>query len=147
LLYHRAYWTNGDMSDPGQPPAELTVTEEAGVRFVEGPPGRPLMRSVEDAGLVVEACFSAGVDSALLYAPNLTGRFFDLSSGEAGAILQKLRTYRIRVAVVCPPGSVRFSSRFNEMMAEESGEHFRLFESVPVAREWLHRSGIHDQKL
>jgi len=99
--------------------------------IVEGPPGRPLMRGVEDAGLVVEACFSAGV-----------------SSGEAGAILQKLRTYRIRVAVVCPPGSVRFSSRFNEMTAEESGgEHFRLFESVPAAREWLRRSGIHDHKL
>jgi len=97
---------------------------------------------------VLEACFSAGVSSALLYAPNLTLRFFDLSSGEAGAILQKLRTYRIWVAVVCPPGSVRFSTRFNEMTAEESGgEHFRLFESVPAARAWLHEFRIHDRKL
>jgi len=115
----------------------LTVIDEAGVRFVEGPPGQPLMCGVEDAGLMLEACFSTGVDSALLYAPNLTGRFFDLSSGEAGAILQKLRNYRVRVVVVCPPGSVQFSSRFNEMTAEESGgEYFRLFESVREAREW-----------
>ena len=49
------------------------------------------MRGVEDAGLVVEARFSGGVDRALLYAQNLTE-----------AILQKLRNYRIRVAVVCP---------------------------------------------
>jgi len=61
-----------------------------------------------------------------------------LSSGEAGAILQKLRDYRIRLAVVCAPGSVRFSSRFGEMVAEESrGNYFRVFESREAAREWL----------
>ena len=116
----------------------ITVTEEAGVRFVEGLPDRKLMRGVEDAGLVVEACFSGGVDCALLYAHNLTERFFDLSSGEAGAILQKLRNYRIRVAVVCAPGEVCFSSRFNEMTTEESrGDCFRLFDSRQTAQEWL----------
>ena len=105
---------------------------------MEGPPDRPLLRNVDDAGLVVEACFSGGVDSALLYAQNLTAAFFNLSSGEAGAILQKLRNYRIRIAVVCAPGSVRFSSRFGELVAEESaGNWFRVFESRPTAREWL----------
>lgn len=69
----------------------MRVVEEGGVRFVEGMPKLSLMRGVEDAGLVIEACFSAGVQSALLYAENLTGGFFDLSSGEAGAVLQKLR--------------------------------------------------------
>jgi hypothetical protein len=129
------------MGGEGTESTELTVTEEAGVRFVEGPPGLGLMRSTEDAGLVVEACFSAGVGSALLYAQNLTGKFFDLSSGEAGAILQKLRNYRIRMAVVCAPGSVRFSTRFKEMTAEESGgDDFRVCESVRAAREWLSRT-------
>ena len=131
-------WADIWMSDTGKTRTELTVAEEAGVRFVEGPPDLQLMRSIEDAGLVVEACISGGVDSALLYASNLTERFFDLSSGEAGAILQKLRNYRIRVAVVCTPGSIRFSTRFNEMAVEESrGDHFRVFESVRTAREWL----------
>jgi len=119
-------------------PMELTIGEEAGVRFVEGPPGMPLMRTIEDAALLVEACFSNRATSALIYAPNLTDRFFDLSSGEAGAILQKLRNYRIRLAVVCAPNSVRFSSRFGEMVAEESRTgYFKIFESVQTAREWL----------
>jgi len=119
---------------------ELTVSEEAGVRFVEGPPDLPLMRSVEDSTLVLEACFSHGVSSALLYAPNLTERFFDLSSGEAGAILQKLRNYRIRLAVVCTPDSVPFSTRFGEMVAEESRTgYFQVFDSASAAREWLSR--------
>jgi hypothetical protein len=126
------------MNHAERPSTQLTVAEEAGVRFVEGPPGLPLLRAAEDTGLVVEACFSDGVSSALLYAPNLTARFFDLSSGEAGAVLQKLRNYGIRMAVVCPPGSVRFSRRFQEMAAEESaGDHFRVFESARMARQWL----------
>jgi hypothetical protein len=120
---------------------ELVVSEEAGVRFVEGPPDRPLMRGTDDATLLVEACFSLRAKAALLYAPNLTQKFFDLSSGEAGAILQKLRNYRIRLAVVCPPGSVQFSSRFGEMVAEESRTgYFQVFESAAAAREWLSRT-------
>ena len=43
-----------------------------------------------------------------------------------------------RLAVVCPPGRVRFSSRFGEMVAEERrGRYFGLFETRSVAWEWL----------
>ncbi len=129
------------MSNAGSAPSGFTVIEDAGLRFVEGPAGQAFMRTVDDATLVLEACFAAGVDSALLYAPNLTPRFFDLSSGEAGSVLQKLRTYRIRLAVVCPAGSVRFSRRFREMADEEKrGDYFGVFESVEAAREWLKNS-------
>ena len=117
---------------------EVTVAEANGRKCVEGPPHRPLMATVEDVARVIEACFSARALSALLYARNLTPAFFDLSSGEAGAILQKLRNYRIRLAVVCPPGEVAFSSRFGEMVAEERrGPHFRLVETRPAAWDWL----------
>jgi hypothetical protein len=108
------------------------------MKFTEFAAGVRLMRSVDDASLVIETCYSNGVDSALLYAENLTENFFDLSSGEAGAILQKLRTYRIRIAVVYSPASARLSSRFGEMAAEEARVgYFRLFESEQAAREWL----------
>jgi hypothetical protein len=116
----------------------LTVTEPAGIRLVEGPLGGPLFHSIDDVVLLIEACFSNKARCALLYATNLTAQFFDLSSGEAGAILQKLRQYRIRLAVVCPPGTVRFSARFGDMAEEEArGKHFRIFESPEAAREWL----------
>src|SRR5580700_4985674 len=100
------------------------------MKFKEWPAGVALMRNVDDAGLVIEGCYSTGVDAALLYAENLTENFFDLSSGEAGVILQKLRNYRIRIAVVYSPASARLSSRFGEMAAEEARVgYFRLFES------------------
>jgi hypothetical protein len=78
--------------------------------------------------------------SALLYAEHLTDGFFNLSSGEAGAVLQKLRNYGVRLALVCPAGSAQFSSRFGEMVAEEQlRNHFGVFETRQAAREWLAR--------
>jgi hypothetical protein len=74
----------------------------------------------------------------LLYPGNLTARFFDLSSSEAGAVLQTLRNYRIRLAVVCEPGTARCSSRFGEMVAEErQGRYFGVFETREAAVRWL----------
>ena len=113
------------------------IQQTTGAPYVEGPAGE-LMRKADDANLVIEACFSASVRSALLYASNMPPQFFDLSSGEAGTILQKLRNYGIRVALVCPPEAVRFSSRFPELIAEENRQpYFRFFESAEAAREWL----------
>jgi hypothetical protein len=119
---------------------ELAAVEEGGVTVVEGRPDEPFLATAGDAARVVEACLSTDVDAALLYAENLTPAFFDLSSGEAGEILQKLRNYRVRLAVVCAPGQVRFSSRFGEMVAEERrGPHFGVFVTRAAAREWLAR--------
>jgi hypothetical protein len=56
--------------------SNLTVVEDAGVRFVEGAADLPFMRNTEDAVLIVETCFSNRAGGALLYAPNLTARFF-----------------------------------------------------------------------
>jgi Domain of unknown function (DUF4180) len=118
----------------------LSIVNEGGVSVVEGVPGERFMTSVDDVNRVIEACFSDNVRLALLYADNLTDQFFDLSSGEAGAVLQKLRNYGLRLAVVCPPGSVRFSSRFEEMVAEERlRSHFGVFATRADAREWLGR--------
>jgi hypothetical protein len=120
---------------------ELTLVDEGGVKVVEGRPNEKLMSSVQDVDRAIEACFSSGAESALLYAVNLTPAFFDLSSGEAGAILQKLRNYRIRLAVVCHPGEVLFSSRFGEMVADERRHaHFGLFETRQAAVDWLQLS-------
>ena len=94
------------------------------------------MTAPGDVDLVIEACFASGAREALLYADNLPAGFFDLSSGQAGAILQKLWQYRIRQAVV---GRFdRFSSRFGEMVAEESkGSNFGVFGTREAAREWV----------
>jgi hypothetical protein len=52
-----------------------------------------------------------------MYASNLPEAFFDLSSGQAGELLQKLQNYGMRVAIVDDAG-VPMSTRFGEMLAE-----------------------------
>lgn len=111
----------------------IGVREEASVRIVEGTPGATLMHRPQDATLVLEACFSAPARVALLYPENLTPRFFDLSSGEAGEILDKFRRFQVRLAVVCAPGTVQFSSRFREILSDD----LRLFETPEEARAWM----------
>jgi hypothetical protein len=80
-------------------------------------------------------------EAVLLYPKNLPPGFFDLSSREAGDILQKLRNYHIRLAIVCVnPADVQFSSIFGEMLAEESdGPHFGVFSSREQAIDWANQ--------
>jgi hypothetical protein len=119
---------------------KLVAVKVDSISMLEGPPDGPFMAGTDDATRLVEACLSHRVGSVLLYAQNLPERFFDLSSGQAGAILQKLRNYHVRLAVVCRPGSVQFSSRFAEMVAEaRRGRSFGVFETREAALEWLGR--------
>jgi hypothetical protein len=116
---------------------EFDVRDVRGQRFVEGVPGQPLIRHVEDVTTLLEACFANAAHGLLLYPENLTEHFFDLSSGEAGTILQKLRNYHIRLAVVRSP-TLRLSRHFGELIADEQrGPYFRLFDERSVAQEWL----------
>src|SRR5689334_17196724 len=121
-------------------PDLLMLVGEGGVTAIEGPPGRPVLATAGEVDRLLEACFGARCDAALLYAENLPPAFFDLSSGDAGTVLQKLRTYGgIRLAVVVgADGAVTPSSRFGEMAAEERWKgHFALFDTAAEARAWL----------
>ena len=129
------------MSDADPPQVHrgaCTPVSVAGVRLVEGPPGTPLLARAADADRVLEACFASGARAALLYAENLPPAFFDLSSGEAGAVLQRLRNYGVRLAVVAPPGAVRPSRHFGDMAGEERRRgHLALCDTADAARAWL----------
>jgi Domain of unknown function (DUF4180) len=108
------------------------------MKMLEREPGTRYLADANDVGRLIEDCVSSGARTALLYPENLPGKFFDLSSGEAGVILQKLRTYRVRLAVVAPKERVVPGPRFKEMAAEErrSGQ-FAVFETRDAAAAWL----------
>ena len=117
---------------------EIRTVEENGVRFIEGVAGEAWLCEPRDASLVIEACFSAATGSALLYGTNLTPGFFDVSSRDAAELLQKLRSYRMRLAVVREQGAAAPSSRFHEPLeAERRDGHFSVFEGRQPAVSWL----------
>lgn len=106
--------------------------------ILEGMPATSLLESAEDVIDVLGTCFEHNAHAVLLYGENLTEHFFDLSSGEAGAILQKFRSYHIKLAVVASPTGVQQSPMFREMLIEESkGDDFRVFSDRVAAEAWL----------
>ncbi len=116
----------------------LTIQSIGTQTILEGEPGSPLLRSPEDVTDLIGACFENGADLLLLYPPNLTEHFFDLSSGEAGPILQKLRQYHIKLAVVLSPDGPQPSTMFRELLKEENkGPDFRVFSERTAAEAWL----------
>ena len=110
--------------------------------LLEGQPELPYLRRADDVTTLIEECFSAQTRRALLYADNLPPAFFDVSSQEAGIILQKLRNYGIRLAVVAQRDSLSASSRFHELMAAERRDGaFGVFEDREDAVAWLIPAG------
>jgi Domain of unknown function (DUF4180) len=118
---------------------EFLTTEAGGIRVVEGTPGAAMLLRGQDVSELVEACINGRARAVLLHAENLPPDFFDLSSGAAGEVLQKLRSYGgIRLAVVVAAGAVRPSTRFNDMAVEERRKgYFAMFENEAAARAWL----------
>lgn len=116
---------------------DYLVHELDGARMIEAPPGQPLLRAASDVTTLIEACYEHAAQRMLLSPEHLTERFFDLSSGEAGEILQKLRTYRVRLAIV-RPRALPMSSRFPDLLADEAqGHDFGVFDDRATALGWL----------
>lgn len=116
---------------------ELRYVEVQGLGFMEGQPATVFMREAGEVNALVEACLSNRTGSALLYASNLSPGFFDVSSREAGEVLQTLRMHRIRLAVVRerPIGE---RQRFGVLLAAERRDgRCGMFDDRPTAEAWL----------
>lgn len=118
---------------------EIEVIIKDGKKIIEGIPGKKLICNEADAVELVGICGENDTNLLLLYAENLSENFFDLRSGEAGAILQKFRTYYIRGAAVLSP-EIAKQGKFGEMVKEENrGQYFHVFDDREKAEEWLVR--------
>ena len=116
---------------------DAELVEKDGGRYVAATAGVRLLDSAKNAVDLVGLCGGYQANKLLLYSDNLPEGFFDLSTGEAGEILQKLRNYRVKLALVLLPGTRR-TARFEEMAAEENrGREFHVFDGRDEAEQWL----------
>jgi hypothetical protein len=82
-------------------------------------------------------CIEYGARALLYEGGALPAAFFDLSSGLAGELVQKLTNYGVRMAAVVPDLSVH-SPRFREFAREaNNGQQFRFFATRQEAIDWL----------
>jgi hypothetical protein len=117
---------------------DIYVVRVAEKQYLAGIPGRKLIQTEDDVTQILGLCYENGTNRVLLYAENFSDRFFDLSSGEAGMILQKFSVYFVKVAAVLSLDEVPHSHKFGEMAVEENrGNQFRIFEKLEKAEQWL----------
>jgi hypothetical protein len=96
------------------------------------PEARPV-----DPVAAVFGCIEQGVQALLLDAGALPAAFFDLRTGVAGELVQKLVNYGIRMAAVVPDLAAR-PERFREFAREaNAGRQFRFFATRDEATDWL----------
>ncbi len=98
-----------------------------------------MIREVQDVLDLVAFCGEHDTNLLLLYESNLDPSFYDLKTGFAGEIAQKLVNYHVRTAIVGSFESVR-SDRFKEFMDESNkGTQLLFARDKDVALQWLIR--------
>jgi hypothetical protein len=93
------------------------------------------IRTKSDVADLVGASF--GVDGLILTEGELGEDFFNLRTGLAGELLQKLVNYRVRAAIVVPEPELH-GERFAEL-AREHGRHaaVRFVRTMEEATSWV----------
>lgn len=114
---------------------EVKIIKKNSKEFAECNPSEVIVSKEQDALDIMSNCSTAR--SVLLYHDNFVPGFFDLSTGLAGAFMQKFVNYSMKLAVVVDMNRIK-SQRFKELILESkrSGA-IRFFETRETAEEWL----------
>ena len=90
-----------------------------------------------DAHAICASCIENAAEGLLLDEARLPPSFFDLSSGQLGALLHELTKYRRRLALVVP-NLARYSSSFRDWAREANlGDQFHVASTRDEAVRWL----------
>jgi len=117
---------------------DINVIRIAEQQYLAGIPGKKLIQTEDDIRQILELCYENNTNRVLLYTENFSDQFFDLSSGEAGMILQKFSNYSVKVAAVLKLDEVPHSHKFEELVVELNwGNQFHFFDDLEQAESWL----------
>lgn len=115
---------------------DVRLIEKQNHRFVEAAGEADLLECEEDLDTLIGFCSEFHADRMMLHGSMLSKNFFDLKSGQAGMILQKLVNYQIKTAAVLAREQIR--GKFGEFVVETNrGHHFRVFFNRHDAEAWL----------
>lgn len=90
-----------------------------------------------DALDLIALCWEHGINALMIHYTALSEDFFKLKTKSAGNIIQKFINYGIKAAAIIPQETIQ-KGRFKKMAMETNkGNHFRLYESIEEAEQWL----------
>jgi len=115
---------------------DLELAESGNATYVRSKAGAQVLDSERALSSLISYCGEHQTHRVLLFAENLHKDFFNLSSGEAGRLLQRFAAYRFKVAAVLPPECIK--GQFSLFVLETNrGGHFRVFRCTDEAEQWL----------
>lgn len=86
----------------------------------------PIIFETQDALDLMADCRYQGAEGMIIRREHLTEDFFDLSSGFAGDILQKISNYRFRLAIIGDFSNIR-SRSLRDFIYESNNHHQVMF--------------------
>lgn len=112
------------------------VATENNKKYISlSPPGKSI-QSEQDGLDMIGICFEHEANLLLIHGDLLTEEFFNLRTGLAGTVLQKLMNYNIKAAAIL--NEEKFNNRFKELVKEyNKGNAFRVFSNAADAKNWL----------
>lgn len=112
------------------------VIEKDNMKYIQLSHSGNLICTEADALELLSACMENETNLLLIPGERFSDEFYQLSTGIAGAILQKFVLYGIKCAVVLDK-DIR-SGRFHDLLIESNrGNSFRLYPSMAEAESWL----------
>lgn len=106
-------------------------------KYVECVSSEEKLKTEQDTLDLIAATIENDTGLLMLHGEALSEDFFKLSTGVAGAMLQKLVNYQVRTAAVISD-ELSNKGRFREMALESNkSSHFRIFNTREEAESWL----------
>jgi PadR family transcriptional regulator AphA len=113
------------------------VVQKLAGGYVRCAPQSGVIANEQDVLDLLTCCGDIDSNRILLEEQHLHPDFFDLKTGLAGAVFQKLANYYVRAAIVANLAAIA-SPRFQELIYEcNKGGQVRFFDDVAQAEEWL----------
>lgn len=113
------------------------LVENQNVKYIEVFSCETPVGTEQDALELVALCGENDTNLLMIHYEALSGDFFKLKTGVAGAVLQKFTNYSVKAAIIIPDQS-GFGSRFKELISEANkGNQYRVFVSGMEAENWF----------
>lgn len=116
---------------------ELLIHTEHSTPIAEILSDTILLKSEQDAIRLLEEIFSSGAYKVILHQENIDPGFFDLSTGFAGAVLQKFVNYDIQLAIIGDFHNVTSKSLRAFIWESNQGHHICFSEKSETAIRFL----------
>ncbi|GGJ39581.1 DUF4180 domain-containing protein [Deinococcus roseus] len=124
-------------SAKGKPNMNHQVIHHNNKTYIEVFSASAPLKSEQDTLDLVALSWQEQTPLLMLHEQVLSEEFFQLRTGVAGAMLQKITNYHLKTALIVPDWQQK-QLRFREMAAESNqGQVFRVFENREDAESWL----------